>query len=304
MKKYLFMLFALFSLVACEKDDNNGGSGNLSEAAKEVKDVDYSSALGMSKSKMISTYGDPAENYGNFYIYNSENENVDMVMFAVNPDNDKVYTATVILMEDAFTEAAIKEYLSSKYNCYGYDEEEGIYTYGNNKDEEKATIGVVQSGANSITWADRNLTPSFEDDVDGAFSDLTPAEAVSMFLGLSEEDLIEEYGESLIKVGEDLYMADVNNDYLMAVGITVTDGKVTPVVLLFNEDLEDEDIVAYYAGLGFTATPCGPDEEGYEVYLFMNMATGEMFTYSGGRAVFMDLSAIDDWEDDDYEDLE
>lgn len=309
MKKYLFLLFALFSLVACEKDDDkngngNGGIENLSEAAKAVQAVDYSSALGMSKSNVLSKYGEPAMQYGTFYMYQLEDDKyVEMVMLALNPSNDKVYNASVVLKEDVMTEDAIKEYLSSLYTCYGYDEDAEVYTYGNDKDKAKATITVSQSGANAITWTDVNNVPEEEEGSDDeVFAELTPKEAVSLFLGMSEEDLIENYGKSLANVGEGIYMANVENDYLMAVGITVSNGKVANVTLLFNEDLEDADVIAYYEGLGFTANPCGADDNGAEVYLFMNMTTGEMFTYADLVANFMDLSDIGGDDDEDYDD--
>ena len=81
----------------------------------------------------------------------------------------------------------------------------------------------------------------------------------------------------------------------------IKDGKVVKVILLYNEDLSDEDIVAYYEDLGYKAMPFDGEEEGEVGYLFMNMSTGDMFTYMNGRAEFVDLSNFDDedWDDED-----
>ena len=114
-----------------------------------------------------------------------------------------------------------------------------------------------------------------------SLEDMTPNDAVISFLLHDVEDIMDEYPGVFTNVG-DMYMTFMEeNPYLAGIAFTPVDGFITSIILLYNEDLTDEDIIAYYEELGYTATKTGEGEEG-DVYTITNGAV--LITYSAGRA--------------------
>ena len=82
------------------------------------------------------------------------------------------------------------------------------------------------------------------------------------------------------------------NPWLMGVAFTPNDGFVDTVVLLYNEDLSDDDIIAYYTEAGYTCTKTGFDEEeGADIYTFTNGTYSAV--YCLGRGVVTYLGELD-----------
>lgn len=301
MKKFLLLMLSAVLFAACSNDEK--------EPEIQVIDfADFSQTIGMSYADMIKTYGDPSVNFGSFYMYEETgNANVEGLVFIINTDNQKVYQVMETLKEDAYKAEDIQKYFDSKYTFYSkeeYNDEETGYTsttyiYGNAKDIADATLVVTVSGNSSVTYTDPTNEPAIPEGPD--MSELSPISAPALFMGMTEDDLKEEYGSSLMNVAPGSYMMYVENDYLEVVGVNIVDGVVKQVVLLFNESLSDEEIIDYYKEYGYMAMPY-EGEEGETAYLFMNMTTGDAFTYSTGRAEINDLSDMDDDEDYDDED--
>lgn len=311
MKKILFMMLAAVLFAACSNDDEEQNKPN--PGPDPVEFADLSSTVGMSYDNMLKTYGEPSMNFGGFYVFEETgDQKVESIICMVNPATMTVYSVMENLVEDAYKAEEINAYFASKYTDYGeqeldFDEEdmeEGVtinktHLYGNAKEQEKATLVISVNGSSQVTYTNPALVPEEPEGPD--MSTINPRSAVAIFLGAAMKDLEEEYGNALTKIADGQYILNVDNEWLMAVGITVEEGKVVKVVLLYNEDLTDEDIIAYYEKYEFTAIPFDGEEEGQVGYLFMNMATMEMFTYMDGRAEFVDLSNADDDEDWDDE---
>lgn len=311
MKKILFLMLAAVLFAACSKDDEEKPGNNN----QTIDFADFSTTVGMSYANMLKTYGDPSMNFGSFYVFDETGkENVESIICIVNPATQSVYSITENLKENAYTAEQINAYFASKYNDYGeeeldYDDEDfddedvaagevtKTHLYGNAKKMEEATLVIAVFGNTQVTYTNPALAPEEPEGPD--MSNLNPRSAVAIFMGAAWEDLQDEYGDALLKIGDGEYLVSVDNEWLMAIGFTVEEGKVVKVVLLYNEDLTDEDIIEYYKEFGYTAMPYEGDEESEGGYLFMNMATMDMFTYSDGRAEFVDLSNLDDEEDED-----
>lgn len=308
MKKYFFMLLAAATLSlgfsACgddEKDEptpNNPEQPGTPEQPKVINFEDYSSAIGMTFQKMMSTYGEPTNNFGNFYSYAFDKGNVASLLIIVNPENNLVYSLTEILKKDAYKAEDIRAYFASKYNAYEpveveyEDEETGekvtttTYSYGNTKDIAEATLLITVNGNSDVTYS--NPKNVYEEPEAEGFEGLEPDDAVSQFLGADIEDVLDEYEGLFMPVGETMYMAGVeDSEYLMSFALSVQNGKVVSVILLYNEDLSDDDIIEYYKQLGYTVIPEGEDEEGEPIYSFTKDVDGAhiIINYSAGRGV-------------------
>ena len=295
MKKYLLTLLAAalcLGFTACGDDEKEEPQPQPEPEPEVVTFDDYSSAIGMSLNTMLQKYGEPAMNFGTFYAYTYEQGNVTGLTFLVNPENNQVYSVFESLKEGAYETVDIRTYFASKYFYYGAeetpaDEEEGIpasvtYLYGNTKDVDEATVVITVSGNTSVTYTNpKNVPEEVEAD---DFGSISPMEVISTFLGQDINDLIDEYGDALMAVGE-MYMGNTSdNDYLESFAVTPVDDTVALVILLFSEDLEDADIIEYFTSNGFTATSTGHvDEEGYEEYYITNGTID--IVYQGGRAV-------------------
>lgn len=309
MKKILFMMLAAVLFAACSNDDDEKNKPTVDP----IEFSDLSSTVGMSYDNMLKTYGEPSMNFGGFYVFEETgSEKVESIICMVNPATMTVYSVMENLVEDAYKAEEINAYFASKYNDYGEQEldldeeelEEGeivakTHLYGNAKEKEKATLVISVYGNSQVIYTNPALVPEEPEGPD--MSSLNPGSAVALLMGAALEDLQEEYGDAMLKAGENSYLISVDNEWLMAVGFEVKDGKVVKVILLYNEDLSDEDIVAYYEDLGYKAMPFDGEEEGEVGYLFMNMSTGDVFTYMNGRAEFVDISNMDDedWDDED-----
>lgn len=316
MKKILFMMLAAVLFMACSNDDDE--QNKPGQGPDPVEFADLSSTVGMSYANMLKTYGEPSMNFGSFYVFDQESDKVESIICMVNPATETVYSVMQSLAEGAYKAEEINAYFASKYNDYGEQEpdldeeelEEGeivakTHLYGNAKEKEKATLVISVYGNSQVIYTNPALVPEEPEGPD--MSSLNPGSAVALFMGAALEDLREEYGDAMLKAGENSYLISVdNNEWLMAVGFEVKDGKVVKVILLYNEDLTDEDIIEYYKEFGYTAMPYEGEEEGEVGYLFMNMTTMDMFTYMDGRAEFVDLSNAggEDWDDEDYDDEE
>ena len=320
MKKILFMMLAAVLFMACSNDDDE--QNKPGQGPDPVEFADLSSTVGMSYANMLKTYGEPSMNFGSFYVFEQESEKVESIICMVNPATESVYSVMQTLAENAYTAEQINAYFASKYFDYGeaeldYDEEdldEGediavaeptkTHLYGNAKNQEEATLIIEVYGNSQVVYTNPALVPEEPEGPD--MSDLNPRSAVAIFMGADIEDLLDEYGDALQNIAADQYLLNVDNEWLMAIGLTIEEGKVVKVVLLYNEDLTDEDIIEYYKEFGYSAMPFEGEEEGEVGYLFMNMTTMDMFTYMDGRAEFVDLSNAggEDWDDEDYDDEE
>jgi len=319
MKKYLMLLLAATLFVACNDDEPEVNPGKQDE--KIIDFPDYAEAVGLTYDNMLKKYGEPTMAFGGYYAFDAtDTTKVSSVIMMVNTQLQQVYGVMETLVEGAYTEDQLKAYFSSKYTYYGTEDEvdkmlttkanvedddaeaEGTQAlvYGNDKDVNKATILIGLYGSSQVVYTNPALVPEQPEGPD--MSTLNPASAVAKYMGASLDVLKEDFGDALYMIDENSYLISLeDNQWLMAMAFYLTDGVVKQMSLLYNEDLTDEDIIAYYQELGYTATPCGADEQtGKEVYLFMNMATGDMFTYSDCRATFMDLSDMGD--DEDYGD--
>ncbi len=301
MKKILFLMLAAVLFAACSKDDDGD-----KPVTPTIEFNNYSSTLGMSLRNMLSKYGEPTMSFGTYYAYLNDDENAkeQAVSFVVN--QDKVCEVMQVLGEDAYKAEDIRAFFASKFTAYGKDSESEdgeAYLYGNNEKKEKATILIAVYGNSSVVYTDLTNIPEEPEPAEG-LTDLTPENAVSTFLGKSIADIKKDFEEVMVAV-DGGSMINVDNDYLMAVFLETNDeGIVASMTLLYNEDLADEDIIAYYDELGYTAMPCGVDEEtGAETYLFMNMATGSMFAYSDCIGRFIDPNSVpeddEDWDEDE-----
>lgn len=122
------------------------------------------------------------------------------------------------------------------------------------------------------------------------FETITPLEVVDQFLGEDIEDILDQYNNLMENNG--MYMAFMDeNELLMGFALNTQDRIVTSIVLLYNEDLTDEDIIDYYTKAGYTCTDTGEVDEDEEtpIYLFSNPNTGILITYSGLRGVATQL---------------
>lgn len=296
MKKYFLMMLSAILFMACSNDDENKSA--------VIDFEDYAQTVGMSYSNMIKTYGEPSMNFGSYYLYEITGKNTQSITVVINPANSTVYSVMQMLGENAYKAEDIKAYFAKNYTLVSNQKDEAsgedYTTFCNAKSEDQATLVITVSGNESVTYTNPQNEPSEPDGP--SLDDMKPEDAVSTFLGMDEEDFIDQYGDYTFSAEKGKYMILMETDMLMGIGITVDNGKVTEVTLLYNEDLTDEDIIAYYEKLGFIASDCGEDEEtGAHVYLFMNLTTKEMFRYSDGigHFVYVDENGYDDEEDDD-----
>jgi len=300
MKKYLLMLLAATTLslgfTACGDDDDESSNPSTPEQTEQLINFeDYSTTIGSTYQSMLSKLGEPGMSFGSYYVYTYEQGNVQSLMIGVNPANNLVYQVMEVMAENVYEAKDIRAYFASKYKAYDplisdfEDEETGeiskdtTYVYGNTEKMDDATLVITVDGNEAVTYTNPQNVP-VEEEVSGLVG-TTPEEAAS-FLGADINDLIEEYGDVFEDLGG-MYMINVDeSEYLMTFALMVEDNIVTSVILLFNEDISDEDIVNYYQSLGYTVQNTGVDEEtGSDTYLFTNADEGIIISYSEGRAV-------------------
>ena len=305
MKKFLFMLLAAIAFVGCGKDDvevpQNGGNGNGGNNQGILANVpNYSDLIDMSYSNLIKTLGEPTTSFSNYLSYENPADNVTFITLAVNPKTQTVYLVMEMLKEDAFKLDELKKYFDAKYTFVNVeaDEEEGtIYAYNYSNADGSLTITVSES---SITYMNPANMP---EEVESGSIDGTPVEVVSAIMGQTIEYLMEEY-PGVITQFNNIYMINYEDDpYLMCVMIDASSDVITKLTILYNEDLEDDALVAYYQEEGYTCLPTGNvNDEGKAEYLFMDMSTGIMIKYCDSIGEVLDMSAIDDEGEDEDED--
>lgn len=272
-KKYLFAalaaLVAMTTFTACSDDEKGGGD--------DINFADYSSCVDMTYGTMIKKYGEPAMQFGNFYYYKNlkNDKKTETVAFAVNEETQTIYMVMQMLKEGAFKEADVNKYLSSKFTSYGSstvtDEEEGIsvttYNYGNTKKEEDATLYVSYS-LNSVTYSNPTNVPT-EPETD-SFLGMEPLEIANLFMGEDIDNVLDEYEGKFLDM-DGTYLASVEDAYYVySFGLKTSNGSVDKISLLYNEDLTDAEIVAYYQEAGYTCVKTGKNDEELDTYTFTN----------------------------------
>ena len=294
-KKYLCLMLAAALVAACSNDDDDTSNPTPEPEQPSVIDfADYSSAIDQPYSAILRQYGEPSMAFGDFYVYENMNDGkVSTLSLIANPDNQQIYMIMELLAEDAYKAEDIADYFASKYTTYRketvdvWDEDyENVigstyaYTFGNADKEEDATLIIEVNGNQSVSYTNPKNAPA-ESDGSSSLDDMDPNDAVLSFLLRDVEDIEDEYPGVFTNAGE-MYMAFMeDNIWLAGVAFTPVDGFVTTLILLYNEELTDEDIIAYYEELGYTATKTGEGEDGDE-YTITNGTI--LISYGAGRA--------------------
>ncbi len=289
MKQKLYFLLMLTGLLmtACSSDDDE------TKAPETISFEDYSSVIGMSYSNMIRKYPNPSMQFGDFYAYENPTENVVNLTIAINPDNQTVYMIVESLKEGAYKEEDIDAYFKSKFKSYGMEKqdrldeddnvvgESHVYTYGNADKAEDATLVITLTDNTSVAYMDTKNVPVVPDGP--GLEDITPIEAVNALI-MADLDEVEEQFPGVFSEMAGMYACFMEeNEYLSGIAFTLEEGLVSSVIMLYNEDLADEDIINYYTQAGYTCTEAGTDEDGETIY---NITNGQYFiTYSAGRGV-------------------
>jgi len=288
-KLFIFLLLApLFMACGDDKDE---------PVPVELEFADYSSLIGQGYSVMMRQLGEPVENFGDYYLYEPNDGKTEMLMCGVNGETQTIYSIMQTFYTKAYKNADVVEYFKGKLNYYGsetgtmYDEDENevqvtTYLFGNTTIPDDATLLVTVTD-NTVTYTDPTNIPE-EPETEG-LGDIDPIAAVGLFLGQDINDIIDVYGDVFMEMGG-MYVASVENDYLMTIALTVTDGAVDSVILLFDEELTDEEIIDYYQQAGYTCTATGTDEEGETIYTFVNSEAGVSISYSAGRGIATTIS--------------
>ena len=294
-KKYLFLMLAAALFAACGDDDDDNPNPTP-EQPSVIEFADYADVIDQNYSTVLRQYGEPSMAFGDFYVYENLNDGkVSTLSLIVNPANQQVYTIMEMLAEDAYKAEDIADYFASKYTTYSkepvdvWDEDyENVigttyaYTFGNADNQEDATLVIEVTGNQSVSYYNPKNMPA-EPSGSSSLEDMTPNEAVISFLLHDVEDILDEYPGVFTPAG-DMYMTFMEeNPYLAGIAFTPVDGFITTIILLYNEELTDEDIIAYYEELGYMATKTGYDEEEEtDIYTITNGAV--LITYSAGRA--------------------
>ena len=304
-KMYLLLMLVAMLFVACGDDDDepkNPVPEPQPEQPAVINFDDFSSLIGLSYSAMIKQYPEPAYHFGDFYIHENVKPNVESLTIAINPENQTVYMVIEGQKENAYKEADIDTYFRSKFKFYNvekqdvYDDDDNVigqinvYNYGNTDKSEDATLVVTLTGNESVSYLNPQNMP--EEPEGPALDDWTPIDAVNAIILGDLEEIEEEFPGVFMQMG-DMYATFMEeNPWLMGVAFTPNDGFVDTVVLLYNEDLSDDDIIAYYTEAGYTCTKTGfNEEEGADIYTFTNGTYSVV--YCLGRGVVTYLGELD-----------
>lgn len=287
-KVFYFLMLAATLFAACSDDDDD-----KVQNPSTISFEDYSTLVGASYSEMFRQFGEPAMSFGDFYMYEQAAPNVEALTISINPDNQTVYMVIEQLKADAYKEADIDAYFKAKLYSYGieeydnYDEEGNVigtinnYSYGNTENQAEASLIVSLTGNQSVTYMNPLNLPVEPEG--GSLEDIEPIDAVNAFLFGDVAEIEEEYPDVFSEMNG-MYMCFMEeNFYLMGIAFTAVDGLVDSVILLYNEDLSDDDLISYYTEAGYTCNQTGTDEEGLDVYTFTNGMIS--IEYSGGRGV-------------------
>lgn len=240
---------------------------------------DYSSSIGTTLNAMLQKYGEPTYNFGSYYMYKFESGNVESLTFGINPDNNQVYTIIEGLKENAYKAEDIRAYFASKYYFYEKeeipaDEEEGTpasetYYYGNTENAEEATLVISVTDNDMVGYSNPQNMP--EETPIADFEDKAPLDIISTFLGMDQEDFLDEYKEYFMEMGGMYMTALSDNDYLTGFGLTASENGISVVTFFFDDGLEESAIIDYFKSNNFTVTPTGQlDDEGCEQYYITN----------------------------------
>lgn len=295
-KMCLFLMLAAALFAACSSDDDD-----KPKAPSTISFDDYSTLIGASYSEMIRQYPEPAMSFGDFYMYEQVTPNVEALTVAINPDNQTVYMVVEQLKADAYKEADLDAYFKAKLYSYGveeyenYDEEGNVigttnnYSYGNTENQSEASLVVSLTGNQSVTYMNPLNVPVEPEG--GSLEEIEPIDAVNAFLLGDVAEIEEEYPDVFTQMNG-MYMCFMEeNPYLMGIAFTAVDGLVDSVILLYNEDLSNEDLISYYTEAGYTCNLTGTDEEGLDVYTFTNGMIS--IEYSEGRGVATFVGELD-----------
>lgn len=295
-KMCLFLMLAAALFAACSSDDDD-----KPKAPSTISFDDYSTLIGASYSEMIRQYPEPAMSFGDFYMYEQVTPNVEALTVAINPDNQTVYMVVEQLKADAYKEADLDAYFKAKLYSYGveeyenYDEEGNVigttnnYSYGNTENQAEASLVVSLTGNQSVTYMNPLNVPVEPEG--GSLEEIEPIDAVNAFLLGDVAEIEEEYPDVFTQMNG-MYMCFMEeNPYLMGIAFTAVDGLVDSVILLYNEDLSNEDLISYYTEAGYTCSLTGTDEEGLDVYTFTNGMIS--IEYSEGRGVATFVGELD-----------
>jgi len=295
-KMCLFLMLAAALFAACSSDDDD-----KPKAPSTISFDDYSTLIGASYSEMIRQYPEPAMSFGDFYMYEQVTPNVEALTVAINPDNQTVYMVVEQLKADAYKEADLDAYFKAKLYSYGveeyenYDEEGNVigttnnYSYGNTENQAEASLVVSLTGNQSVTYMNPLNVPVEPEG--GSLEEIEPIDAVNAFLLGDVAEIEEEYPDVFTQMNG-MYMCFMEeNPYLMGIAFTAVDGLVDSVILLYNEDLSNEDLISYYTEAGYTCNLTGTDEEGLDVYTFTNGMIS--IEYSEGRGVATFVGELD-----------
>lgn len=295
-KMCLFLMLAAALFAACSSDDDD-----KPKAPSTISFDDYSTLIGASYSEMIRQYPEPAMSFGDFYMYEQVTPNVEALTVAINPDNQTVYMVVEQLKADAYKEADLDAYFKAKLYSYGveeyenYDEEGNVigttnnYSYGNTENQAEASLVVSLTGNQSVTYMNPLNVPVEPEG--GSLEEIEPIDAVNAFLLGDVAEIEEEYPDVFTQMNG-MYMCFMEeNPYLMGIAFTAVDGLVDSVILLYNEDLSNEDLISYYTEAGYTCNLTGTDEEGLDVYTFTNGMIS--IEYSEGRGVTTFVGELD-----------
>ena len=147
-----------------------------------------------------------------------------------------------------------------------------------------------------------NPQNQIQDIVNGSI-DGTPVEVERLLLGQNINDLLDEYPDAFFAINDSLYMINYEDDpYLMSVAASVSDGIVNMVTILYNEELTDQDVIAYYTEEGYQCMPTGNvTEDGATQYMFTNVATGSIIIYADlvGVSTLLSDDPDEDFGDDE-----
>ncbi len=282
-KMYLLLMLVAMLFTACGDDDDepqNPTPQPEPEKPAVISFDDFSNLIDMSYSSMIKQFPNPTRQFGDFYMYENVKPNVEGLTIAVNPDNKTVYMVIESLKENAYKEADIDAYFKSKLKFYGVEKQDtydddgkvigqhNMYYYGNTDKAEDATLLVVVSGNEGVSYTNPQNAPAEPEGP--ALDDMTPIDAVNAFILGDVEEIEEEY-PGVFTQASGMYMCFMDeNPWLAGVAFTPNNGFVDTIILLYNEDLGDDDVVNYYKEAGYTCTKTGTNEDGDDTYTFTN----------------------------------
>lgn len=281
---FLLMLAAML-FVACGDDDKDEpqkpNTPDTPDTPTVISFDDFSSLIDMSYSAMIKQFSNPSMQLGDKYIYENVNKNVEELTIAINSDTQTVYMVLETLKANAYMEADIDTYFKSKYKFYGVqklDTYDGggkvigkinVYTYGNTERQEDATLVIKLSGNQSVTYNNPKNEPVIPERP--SLEAMTPIDAANTFMLVDLEEIEEAY-PGVFSQTEGVYMGFIeNNEWLSGIAFVPVDGFIGRITILYNDEKDDQTIIDYYTGEGYTCTKTGhDDEEEADIYTITN----------------------------------